>query len=279
MRAVALLASARMGRVTVVGTGGRRGPRGGTLVFSARSGAGAIPAWGAAMLMAALDIVIVEDSDTLREELALYLGGLGHAVRGCGDGVELDALLDERSTDLVILDLTLPGEDGLSIARRLRRGAPHLGIVMLSGREACAQRVAGYLHGADVYLTKPAALDELRAVVQSVARRLQRDALLSWTLDLRRAVVIGPQEQEIALTMFELDILRELALAKDRELATADLHERVNRGSRSEATRNALVIALSRLRTKLVVQLDAPDCLRAIRGHGYRLTVPLTVMG
>ena len=231
----------------------------------------------AAMLMSPLDVVLVEDNEALREETRVYLERLGHAVRACSDGAELDRCVAQTPPDLVILDLNLPGEDGLSISRRLRARWPLIGIVMLTARAAAAQRVEGYAGGADVYLTKPADLIELRAVITSLSRRLERQHAGGWRLDLREWVVHGPHGS-VSLTGLEAGILHALALAPERELATDVLLDRIHEWHNNEPSRNALSIAVSRLRAKLK-DVQAPDCVKAVRGTGYRLTMPITVIG
>ncbi len=229
------------------------------------------------MLMSPLDVVLVEDNQALREEMHVYLARLGYAVRACSDGVELDRCIAGAPPDLVILDLNLPGEDGLSIARRLRARWPTMGIVMLTARAAAPQRAEGYAGGADVYLTKPADMSELRAVITNLGRRLERQHAVGWQLDLREWAVHGPHGS-VSLTGLEGGILRALALAPERELSTEVLLERIHEWHNNEPSRNALSIAVSRLRTKLK-DVQAPDCIRAVRGTGYRLTMPITVSG
>lgn len=229
------------------------------------------------MLMSPLDVLLVEDNEALREETRVYLERQGYAVRACSDGVELDRCVARTPPDLVILDLNLPGEDGLAIARRLRARWPTMGIVMLTARAATAQRIEGYAGGADVYLTKPADMTELRAVIASLRRRLERQHVGGWRLDLREWVVHGPHGS-VSLTSLEAGILQKLALAPERELSADALLERIHERHNNEPSRNALAIAVSRLRAKLK-DVQAPDCIRAVRGSGYRLTMPITVSG
>lgn len=230
------------------------------------------------MLMSAVDVVVVEDGDTLREELRLFLVNQGYEVRACANGFELDEQFATRVADLVILDLNLPHEDGLSIAERLRQRWPTIGIIMLTARDAPPQRTEGYSVGADVYLTKPTNLAELSAAMSNLSRRLERQHTMGWCLDLRQSIVRGPHGSA-RLTTLELDILRELAMAPQRELNTARLLECIQRTRTENCSRNSLTIGVSRLRTKMVEQLNAPDCLKAVRSHGYRLTVAMAVIG
>lgn len=93
---------------------------------------------------------------------------------------------------MVVLDLNLPGESGLDVARRLRATYPTLGIVMLTGRKEPADRLSGYVSGADVYLTKPASGEELLAVLASLQRRLRPQPSAAWQLDLQRRTITSP---------------------------------------------------------------------------------------
>lgn len=116
-------------------------------------------------------IAVVEDEAPLRADLVEYLSACGHDVIGCADGKDLDLILDERTVDIIILDVNLPGEGGFSIAGRLRSHSD-VGIIMLTARGLNVDRVVGLEVGADVYLVKPVELRELEAQVRTLARRL-----------------------------------------------------------------------------------------------------------
>ncbi|WP_328986113.1 response regulator transcription factor [Thiorhodovibrio winogradskyi] len=121
-----------------------------------------------------LNLLIVEDDENLREALVDTLGAQGHAVRGLECAEEVPEQADLLQLDIAVLDLNLPGEDGLSLARRLRQAQPELRVIMLTARTQGADRAAGYASGADIYLTKPASLAELNYALQALARRLPR---------------------------------------------------------------------------------------------------------
>lgn len=123
-------------------------------------------------------IAVVEDEAPLRTDLVEYLSACGHEVGGCGDGKELDLLLDERPIDIIILDVNLPGEGGFSIAGRLRSHS-EVGIIMLTARGLNVDRVVGLEVGADVYMVKPVELRELEAQVRTLARRMRSGSGLS----------------------------------------------------------------------------------------------------
>ncbi len=120
-----------------------------------------------------LRIGLLEDDEDFREELTLGLEGYGFKVAfGCGDSVSFQEAVQAQPCDIVIIDANVPGEDGFSVATRLRAHS-HLGIVMLTGRGALEDRVRGLEGGADVYLTKPVDLLELSSVIRSLARRMR----------------------------------------------------------------------------------------------------------
>lgn len=230
----------------------------------------------------ALQILVVEDTDTVREALVAYLQTCGWAPRACANGDEMDALVSEQPPDVVVMDLNLPGEDGLNLTRRLRERLPGVGIVILSARAASPQRAAGYEHGADIYLTKPADLLELSSAIKSLARRVlaqtESPRANDWVLDLRTHTLSSSAGGAgIALTSTETMLLKRLALAPSQEASIDTLFDDLARNATEEPTRNALNILMSRLRAKLSQPLGVPDCLKALRGYGYRLTVPLRV--
>jgi DNA-binding response OmpR family regulator len=120
-------------------------------------------------------IVVVDDEDDLRDAVVEYLAREGLRAVGAGSGAELDMLMAREATQLVVLDINMPGEDGFSIARRLRADSP-VGIVMLTSRDALTDRIAGLEIGADDYIAKPFAPRELLARIRTVLRRLEHSA-------------------------------------------------------------------------------------------------------
>jgi DNA-binding response OmpR family regulator len=119
-----------------------------------------------------LNIIIVEDHDDLREITVEALCSLGHQAIGVACGEQLDQTLETCKADVLVLDLNLPGEDGISLSRRIRASHPAIGIVMVTVREQIQDRIVGYGSGADLYLTKPTSIEELQAAIESLARRL-----------------------------------------------------------------------------------------------------------
>ena len=168
---------------------------------------------------ASLKIAVVEDHEDLRELFVDFLKLQSHDVAGfcCAD--DLDEHLVGKDVDLLILDLNLPGEDGFSIARRLRHAHPDLHIIMVTARTAVEERIKGYASGADLYLSRPVLPAELGAAVGSVARRVADAADRRTTLMLDTArLVLRSNQAEVALGKGDAMLLKSLAEAPGRKL-------------------------------------------------------------
>lgn len=230
-------------------------------------------------MAAELAIVVVEDHEVLREELVEHLRRPEWSVRGVGSGEELDAELRTSPADVVVLDLNLPGEDGLSIAARLRVAMPAMGIVMLTGRTRPSERADGYATGADVYLTKPTNVRELEAVISTLGKRLTtaQPLVAGFVLDGRRLRLLAPDGRVAELTLAETEILTQLALASGRQLDTEFLMRKLSQEYNVVKTRDALTVLISRLRHKLAVYVGEEDMVKAIRGFGYKLNTPIRI--
>ena len=209
----------------------------------------------------------------MREYLVSGLARLGLTVIGVPDGPALDAHLETQVTDIVILDIGLPGEDGYSIAARLRRLRPHLGIIMLTARAQTDDRVQGMDSGADLYFAKPVDLRELASAIGSLFRRLSLGQPganpVGWQLDALHSVLITPTGRAIALTDNELrfltPLLEQAGQVVDRNLLSQALEQipDAHAGRRMETM-------LSRLRSKVLqASPEEPLPVRARHGRGY----------
>lgn len=227
-------------------------------------------------------IAIVDDEPGIREMLSDYLGGQGFRVTAAADGAGLDRVLADGGTDLVLLDLTLPGEDGFSIARRLRAlpgGGP--GIIMVTGAGTTVDRVVGLELGADDYVAKPFDLRELLARVRAVLRRaaakapaaepLDKDVIAfgPWRLDLvgrtlRRADGGGMVE----LTAMEFDLLSVLAQRPNRVLTRDQLLDLAHNRD-IEPFDRSIDVRITRLRKKIETDPARPRFIKTMRGAGY----------
>lgn len=228
-----------------------------------------------------LNIAVVEDFDVLREELVWALDSPPWKAVGVGSGAALDRLLLSQPVDVVVLDLNLPGEDGLSIAQRLRQAWPSLGIVMLTARGAHTERASGFEAGADVYLTKPAQISEIEAVIRNLARRIAADTTREQTtgmlLQSAQLSLGDRQGRWVPLTPTEAVLLKALAGAPGRELDLPSLQYALERAGFGEPSHSYLRVLVSRLRTKIREVWGDAEIIKAVHGKGYRLLVGLVV--
>lgn len=225
-------------------------------------------------------IAIVEDNADLLDDLAFNLQQAGYEVVALADGSALDAWLVEHEADILVLDLGLPGEDGLSIAARMREARPMMGIIMLSARGSLEQRIQGLDQGADVYLVKPAALRELAAAVRSLARRLglggdmDGNGQKRWLLNATQMELIAPDGKPIPLTHNECCVLRAAAGAAGHLVSRKALIEALGQNFWHYDERR-LEVLISRLRRKLANAFPDGFPVRGVKGHGYLFGVVL----
>lgn len=225
-----------------------------------------------------LRIVVIEDYDALREAICDALTEDGHEVVGMSMAEEVD---DEQAgfvSDLYIIDINLPGEDGISLAQRIRRSQPDVGIVIVSARSSVADRVGGYKSGANVYLTKPLSFEELRAVVDSIVQRVVLTEVSrrpSVTLSTMKMLVTGPFGSA-RLSQPEISLIAALSRAPQRALEHWQVATHLGNGE--DITKENLEVKLGRLRKKLVAcGADAP-VIQSLRGVGYRLIYPIEIL-
>ena len=229
-----------------------------------------------------MHIAIVEDDAILRDELTYFLGENGFVVSQVNNGSSLDELLMYEPIKLIILDLNLPGQSGLVIAKRLRASFPNLGIIMLTARTGLVDRIQSYENGADIYLPKPTPARELLAAIRSLERRLT-DAELPqrWSLDpLRRQLTAPGTAQPIVLTAVEVYVLSALASAPNLTLDFESIQELLKKKyDFKELTKRALENIISRLRKKIshAVGDDKVRCIQSVWGAGYQLCLPVAV--
>jgi len=223
-------------------------------------------------------VILVEDNISLREALEHHLVDAGFSIRGVGDGQELNQELAISKPDVIVLDLNLPEEDGISIAKRVRLAYPSMGIVMLTARVRSIDRHEGYDSGADVYLTKPVNPSELTTVLQNLCRRISPQAdNQSWSLHLASLQLVSPAKETIKLTVSEAKLLQELALSGEL-LSMSRLIEVFGDIDLPEPT-NKLRIeqVVSRVRRKMDVLLGGQPSIKAVTRLGYKLFVPVVI--
>ena len=214
-------------------------------------------------------ILVVDDDAPIRRMLERTLTAEGYAVESAADGGEALAAVERAVPDLVVLDVAMPGLDGLSVCRRLRRAGLGLPVLLLTARDAVSDRVAGLDAGADDYLVKPFAPEELLARVRALLRRGSEPAeVLAFddlVFDVRtRGARRG--ESEIHLSAREAELL-ELLLRNPRQVVSRGLALERVWGSESAATLNAVDRYVSYLRRKL----GEPALIHTVRGVGFVL--------
>ena len=220
-----------------------------------------------------VDVLVVEDDGAVRRSLERALGLHGFAVRSAPDGLEALRRIAEREPDLMVLDVGLPGPDGMRLAERLRRDGMTTPILMLTARDGVGDRVAGLESGADDYLVKPFALEELVARLRALLRRTP--AAVAARADLLRAGdlvmdvdahVVRRGERGVALTPTEFRILAVLLDPPGRVATRERLADEVWDGA--DVGANALEQQVAGLRRRLE-EGGAPRLVHTVRGLGY----------
>ncbi len=231
-------------------------------------------------MAAHLSIVLVEDNDDLRELTASALRTEGHRVLALSCAEELEDQSAGEAADVFLIDLNLPGEDGFSLAKRLRQVHPLVGIIIISARSDLQDKVVGYDSGADWYLPKPVPLAELLAALKSFARRRQAyrldTATPEGTFRVQQRDLVGP-EGSVRLTSSEEVLLTAFARAPLKRLESWQLLELLGLDT-AESSKTSLEIRMTRLRKKLLLAGSQSNCLESIRNVGYQLNLPLQVI-
>jgi DNA-binding response OmpR family regulator len=226
-------------------------------------------------------VLVVDDDQSIREMLAEYLSSHGYAVAQAMDGDAMRAEIERAAPDVVLLDLRLPHEDGLTLARYLRERYD-VGIIMVTGAREVVDRIVGLEMGADDYVTKPFDPRELLARIKSVMRRTQarpasaaaatdaaeRVRFGRCRLDLRSHQLFDAEGGEIPITTMEFELLRTFvenpgkALSRDRIL-------NLTRNRDWDPFDRSVDIRVARLRRKIEADPENPQLIRTVRGVGY----------
>lgn len=232
-------------------------------------------------------ILVVDDDREIRALLAEYLDGNGFRTVVAADGAGMWAALDAGPADLVVLDLTLPGEDGLALCRTLRASSS-LPVIMLTARGQALDRILGLEMGADDYLTKPFEPRELVARIRNVLRRTQAlppnleapeargMAFSGWKLDLIARHLVSPRGTAVMLSGAEFRLLKVLLEHPNRVLSRDQLLN-FTRGRDADPFDRSVDLQISRLRQKLMEDAKAPMLIKTVRNEGYVLAASVSV--
>lgn len=240
------------------------------------------------MKTAALKVVIVDDDLEIRDLVRAYLTEEGFVVEEAGDGNALRVLIAKNVPDLILLDLKLPGEDGLTLARDIRQDHPNIGIVIISGKNDVIDRVAGLEVGADDYISKPFHLRELLARIRSVLRRNENGAAVpsaapaaaagteprkihrfqGWTLDCDGRTLTAPDGRPIDLTGGEFDLLVAFVTHPNRALSRDQLLD-YTYSVEADSYDRSIDVQVGRLRRKIESDSKRPVLIKTVRNVGY----------
>ena len=222
-------------------------------------------------------ILVVDDDREIRDLLNRFLVKHGLRVSTARDGIEMTRILDGAAIDLVVLDLMLPGEDGLSLCRKLR-STTNLPVIMLTAMGEDTDRIVGLEMGADDYLPKPFNPRELLARIKAVLRRVQSLPAASpkgdtakfdgWVLDLGSRRLTSPQGEEVELSTGEYDLLLAFATHPRRVLSRDQLLD-LARGRTAAPFDRSVDIQVMRLRRKIEADPKEPRLIKTVRGGGY----------
>ena len=238
--------------------------------------------------MSPIHIAVVDDEVDITGLLGGYLRGHGYRVSELNTGAALMQLMPSDPPHLVLLDLGLPGEDGLAIARRLREHR-HCGLVIVSGRGDAVDKVVGLEVGADDYVTKPFDMRELLARIKAVTRRMTPAAAPTapagtprtrwrfgrWLLDTGARRLCSSEGSDVALTTGEFDLLTVFVQNAGRVLSRDFMLEQTRNREAGPFDRT-IDVQVGRLRKKLETDAGDPQLIKSVRGAGYILVAPVT---
>ena len=230
--------------------------------------------------------LLVEDDAEIGDLISRYLKANQFDVVVVKDGAAMDVALAERDFDLLILDLNLPGEDGLSICRRLR-AERDLPIIIVTAQGEDVDKIVGLEMGADDYVAKPFNPRELLARIRSVLRRANASDPIEagsarqvykfsgWSVDLAAREVVAPVGMKVAMTGAEFDLLHALCEHPNRVL-TRDQLISLTHGPTAGPFERSIDTLISRLRQKIETDVKNPKLIQTVRSEGYMFTTPVT---
>ena len=234
------------------------------------------------MATASPNILVVEDDRETRALIAKYLRANACRVTPANDGREMVRAMADRRVDLLILDVMLPGEDGLSLCRKVR-AASQTPIIMLTARGEDVDRIVGLEMGADDYLAKPFNPRELQARINAVLRRQGAAQTASttsgatalvfqgWRIDLRLRELRNPAGARVAMTSAEFDLLQTFCERSGRVLSRDSLLD-LTQGRNAGSFERSIDVLVSRIRRKIEPDPIEPSLIKTVRSGGYMFT-------
>jgi len=229
------------------------------------------------------NVVLVEDDHNLRKEISDHLRGNGFTVFDTANASAFDDLVNPDVIDLYVIDLNLPGENGILLSKRIRAKFPLVGIVIITARLGLGDKLASYSHGgADFYLNKPVSPEELVLVLQNLGRRVKNiNTEQAWSLNLRDRILMSPDLQhKVRLTSREKTLLVALSQAKDNTLESGYIADLFTSGDENDfMSKHALEELIARLRRKLKSAQPAESevAIKSVWGVGYQLCIQLKI--
>ncbi len=224
-------------------------------------------------------ILIVEDNTELRGLISKYLKKDGYRISTAGNGREMLSILDKERIDLIILDVMLPGQDGLALCRNLRASSSKP-VIIISAKGDELDKVLGLKMGADDYVTKPFSMAELSARIEAVLRRADSNSPVQsdtqhkgyqfsrWFFDLERRELIEDGDVIVPLSTGEFDLLNVFVQRPKRTLSRDQLLD-LARGRDTTAFDRSIDTQVSRLRRKIEIDPRVPQIIKTVWGGGY----------
>ena len=236
-------------------------------------------------------ILVVDDDRDIRELIVDYLLKSGYRATGAANGKEMRAVLDKQAVDLVVLDIMMPGDDGLTLCRQLRSGQhKDLPILMLTARHDDMDRILGLEMGADDYVVKPFVARELLARIKAIMRRFRTlppnlqvteagriIAFGDWQLDTSARHLLDPTGTIVALSGAEYRLLRVFVDHPQRVL-TRDQLLNFTQGRDAELFERSIDLLVSRVRQRLNEDTCTPLYIKTVRSEGYVFSMPVSIL-
>ena len=233
-------------------------------------------------------VLVVDDDPQIRSMLQRYLEDNGYRVDSADGGTAMMRVLDRKHTDLIVLDVMMPGEDGISLCRRVRTNSA-VPIILLTAASNDTDRIIGLEVGADDYLAKPFNPRELLARMRAVLRRyngslmppppevLQVGIFENWRIDIRKRTLFNAEGKLVDLTSNEFDLLC-VFVQKPQTLLSRDRLLELIHGRHSNQLYRSIDVQISRLRRKIELDPDAPQLIKTMRSEGYLFAAAVTAV-